>query len=275
MTPLAGLPTALQAQGLDVLPGAGWEDRGRPGTFTPVGVLLHDTVGAATGDAPSLDLVTHGRQGLSGPLYHVLIARSGTVHLIAGGRANHAGLGGPIGPVPRGRGNEHLVGVAFENAGGGIRQPYTTEQLAVVPVVCAVVLDVLGVPRSHCWGHDEYAPGRKIDPWNLDVALFRVTVAATPPTTGAPTMGMTAEQQAPYITRIQTAVEAVSPGALAPFGADGQAGEVTASAIEALAHEYQQLATRAAGEDEDAARWRRFEPLLDQLVAWRHGDGAG
>jgi hypothetical protein len=72
---------------------AGWQSRGSS-SFDPRGSVDHHTAGPATGDAPSLDTIIHGRPDLAGPLANVLIARSNLCYVVAAGRANHAGSGG-------------------------------------------------------------------------------------------------------------------------------------------------------------------------------------
>lgn len=165
------LLAALRGSGYPVHEVSGWRTRKRPnGSFTPKGVLVHDTVGAQTGDAPTLNVATNGRSDLPGPLYNVLIGRSGKIYLIAAGRCAHAGSGSLPGVAS---GNRQLYGVALENAGGDIKQPYPPVQLLSLKAVVASINDALGVPFSNVWGHKEYAPGRKIDPWGIDMDGFR------------------------------------------------------------------------------------------------------
>ena len=43
MADLLDLPAALERWGPTVVPVTGWQDRKRPGSFAPIGVLIHHT----------------------------------------------------------------------------------------------------------------------------------------------------------------------------------------------------------------------------------------
>lgn len=184
MTALSGLADHLRTWGLDVTEVPGWQDRRRPGPFNPMGVLLHHTAAPKGKDAPSLRVCIDGRSDLPGPLCQLLIARSGRVHVISANRCNHAGKGGPLSPIGLGDGNIWFVGIEAENDGVG--EPWPPAQWVALVQATAAVLDLLGQPRTHCWGHKEWAPRRKIDP-SFNMAAFRSHVAAThPPHEGDP-----------------------------------------------------------------------------------------
>ena len=173
------LLSTLQDAGLAVSPVEGWETRGRPGAFSPVGVMVHHTAGARAGDAPSLQLCINGRPDLKGPLAHFVLARSGIVHLVARGIANHAGKGAKEVldllrrdvPVVRDAkdykyvdsvfGNAFFYGVEVENAGDG-EDPYPVEQIDALAKLCA------GLCGAHGWSahrvvHHRQWTARKID----------------------------------------------------------------------------------------------------------------
>ena len=107
------LADALRKEGCKVKECSGWKNAGRPastGGFNPYGVLWHHTAGPKAGPnnpAPSLQTVIHGRPDLPGPLAHVLIGWDGTCHVVAAGRANHAGECNGFGPFG------YPTGVAF------------------------------------------------------------------------------------------------------------------------------------------------------------------
>ncbi len=170
MSTLTWMADAFRKNGLRVREVEGWKSRGRPGTFAPRGVIFHHTASNRHGgSAASLGTCLHGRPGITGPLCNVLVARDGTVHLIAAGRANHAGKGGPFRNIPRDSGNAFLAGVEVENDGVG--EKWTPELLQTCDVVFATLL--LGLQRQAVWliGHKEWAPGRKIDPARTDAGL--------------------------------------------------------------------------------------------------------
>ena len=148
---------------------------------SPRGILLHHTAcGEHSGDDPSLVEVIKGRalgtpQQLVGPLCNLLLARSGTYHMIAAGKAYHAGLGA-ISFVPvENAGNTFLIGIEAENDGTG--EPWGEAIMDAYARGCAAILKHLGLGADRCIGHKEYAPHRKIDP-DFDMNAFRARVSA-------------------------------------------------------------------------------------------------
>lgn len=141
------LLTELRDAGLDVVPVAGWENRGRPATtghFDPRGpVTTHHTgtTTSATDPFASLDTLIRGRSDLPGPLSQVGTAWDGTLYLIAAGRANHAGRVGKINDVPGmpmlADGNAAAIGNEVMTNG---TQPLTQAQRHTIAVFNAVVL---------------------------------------------------------------------------------------------------------------------------------------
>src|SRR5690606_34175963 len=168
------LADALRAGGLPVVEEPGWKTRGRPGTFDPKGVLVHHTAGAASGDLPSKNYVISGSSSLPGPLSQLMLSRSGKFHVIAAGRANHAGSGywSKIGSS----GNTHLIGIEAESV--GTRDDWTAAQRANYPKGVAALLKWMGKDETWVIAHKEWAPGRKSDPafWNMND--FRAQVRA-------------------------------------------------------------------------------------------------
>ena len=140
-------------------------------TATPVGVA----------DSAPLDTVTFGREGLPGPICNVMVGRDGRAYVVASGKANHAGFGGPWRTVPQASpgtgniGNERIFGLEVVNNGTG--EPWSEKVLDSVTRVFAAVLKRLGKDASWCLGHKEWAPTRKIDP-SLDMNAYRARLAA-------------------------------------------------------------------------------------------------
>ncbi len=185
MTPVNAL-SLLELEGLDVVAEKGWETKGRAG-FTPAGIMVHHTAGPAKGDAPCLSTCINGRPDLSGPLCHILLARSGKVHLIAGNIANHAGKGAqqvldmvrkdePVTKNARERGfadsiggNQFFYGIEVENAGLA-SDPYPPAQLEALARICAILCN------AHSWSanrviHHRQWTSRKIDmSWRGDLS---------------------------------------------------------------------------------------------------------
>ena len=159
--------------GLDVVEVDGWRTRGST-DFAPRALVAHHTAGPAAGDYPSLRIVRDGRSDLPGPLSQVGLGRTGRVYVVAAGRANHAGGRYDVGW--RGvRGNRERMGIEAESV--GTRDDWTPEQRRAYPLLCAALLDGMGVrdARMLC-GHRETATN-KVDPVAWDMDAMRAQVA--------------------------------------------------------------------------------------------------
>lgn len=177
MSTVTWMAAAFRKNDLRVRAVQGWKTRSAGGSFSPRGVVFHHTASNEhSGPVPSLAICTNGRSDIPGPLCNVLIGRDGTVHLIAAGQANHAGLGGPFRNIPRDSANAFMIGVEVENSGVG--EKWSPELLRTCDVVFATLL--LGLRRRSGWliGHKEWAPTRKIDPFPLDMDKVRSRVRA-------------------------------------------------------------------------------------------------
>ena len=122
----ADLPTRLRAAGLKVVVIGDWQHRGRPastGEYHPGGVLNHhtgsfDRVGDLADDlAYAKWLALIGRPDLPAPLCGATLSAEGTVYLLAGGRANHAGVARPSGSMAGGDGNAMYFGIEWMLSG--------------------------------------------------------------------------------------------------------------------------------------------------------------
>ncbi|MBQ6643650.1 MAG: N-acetylmuramoyl-L-alanine amidase [Saccharopolyspora sp.] len=210
--PLVWLADVLRAAGLTVQETPGWQQRAADSGDPPepVGVLEHHTATEASYEnpAPSLDLVVEGREDLAGPLCHGLIGFDGVVHLIAAGRANHAGRAKESGPVPAGDGNVLYVG--FEWDYQGVEQGPSPEQYSAALTATRAVLEHLGAPPEAARGHKETSVTGKIDPGHVDLERFRAELANTRQEDAE----MTPEQDA-ILRRIENEL-------LGPRGPEGQ-----------------------------------------------------
>lgn len=165
------LSSQLRKWGLNVVEHSGWTGRGST-TFNPRGVVDHHTAAGGSSDAPSLRICIYGRADLSGPLAQIVLGRTGTVHLIAAGRANHAGRGGWQGLS----GNSSVFGIEAEN--NGVGEPWSDAQIKAYIRVNAALCDMMGRGADWVCGHKEWAPGRKIDPNGIDMNWMRQQVQA-------------------------------------------------------------------------------------------------
>jgi hypothetical protein len=184
MTLPANLPALLRAEGLRVVEHEGWRTRGRPGPFAPVGTLCHHTATSkSASDEAVCRLLIVGRSDLPGPLSQIGLARDGTVHLIAAGRANHAGSAKSSGTVAAGDGNTLYIGVEAFNDGVG--EPWPAVQYdAYVTLAAALCEHVTGNSAQTVRGHKETSLSGKIDPlFDMDAFRGRVHERLSDPTT--------------------------------------------------------------------------------------------
>ncbi|WP_050668441.1 peptidoglycan recognition protein family protein [Luteipulveratus halotolerans] len=165
---------ALRKQGIAVHAEDGWMTRGSSTGFAPRGVALHHTA-VRSSDAdpyPALEVCRNGRPDLNGPLCHLLVGRRGGIHMIATGRANHAGPIRASGPMPDGDGNSLYVGIEIDYHPD--YQEVGLEQRRSALIAAAVILHSLGQrSASYVRGHLEICdpPGRKIDPSNFRTSM--------------------------------------------------------------------------------------------------------
>lgn len=181
MATVTWLGDVLRAAGCEVIATDGWRERGRPpstGGFDPIGVLWHHTATRATLDDPypTRAFVISGSSALPGPLCHLLLDRRGRFHLIAAGRANHAGASRGSGPIPAGDGNATMVGIEIEY--DGVEQRMLQRQYDAAVLGTAAVLRRLGRPARYARGHRETSTTGKIDPTGVDLDAMRADVRA-------------------------------------------------------------------------------------------------
>ncbi len=163
------LADALRASGVPVREEPGWQARGSD-AFNPRGVVCHHT-GPGSVDA-LLGLCIRGRSDLPGPLANVVLDPNGVAHVIAAGRANHAGRGG----WRHLQGNSMVFGIEAIHPGDA--SPWPPAQIESYHRICSGMLRLVGSPADLICGHKEWAPRRKIDPASLDMNGFRGAVAA-------------------------------------------------------------------------------------------------
>lgn len=163
------LERAVKNSGLNYKKVSGWASRGHGAMGTIQSVMCHHTAGPASGNTPSLNVVTYGRPGLSGPLAQLFLARDGTPYLVAAGRAYHAGR------VSSGAyQNSHSIGIEAEATG---TSSWPDAQIEAYARLCRALVREFDLPTSRVAGHKEKAVphGRKIDP-NFSMSDFRKKV---------------------------------------------------------------------------------------------------
>ena len=166
-----------------------WQTYVRPGSFTPVGIMIHHT-----GGQNDLNIVIKGRSDLPGPLANFYSDRDAPykVTLISGGRCNHAGGGSALvlsetrrdvapsgdaaarGLLDGPGGNGYFIGFELEN--NGIGQDWPTEQLESIARCCAAISKHHGWTANRTIAHREWSK-RKPDPRGFSMKDFRGRVA--------------------------------------------------------------------------------------------------
>jgi N-acetyl-anhydromuramyl-L-alanine amidase AmpD len=136
------------------------------------GVLLHHTAGTN-----SLNYIVNTNPFAPVRACHFLIDRDGTVNVVSGVGAYHAGKGGawkfPKGPtIPKDQGNQHLYGIEIESLGtsakiDGSTKGMTLEQVISTATLTAALLNAarpgpLSLPVSRVIRHRDWT-NRKID----------------------------------------------------------------------------------------------------------------
>lgn len=179
------IASRLLIAGIEILWVPGWDTRGADWVRTPIGIVdHHDASSTKSGEWGSLGVIRDGRTGIPGPLSQFQIGRGldgrPRVAIVAAGRANHAGKGGPMWAIPKDVANSWVYGA--EAANDGVSEPYTPAANRAHLALFSSVAAVCGFPVAHVIGHKEWAPGRKSDP-RYSMAAERAALAAG----GAPT----------------------------------------------------------------------------------------
>ena len=188
------LPAALRAAGLTVIEIDGWRERGRPGSFAPLGVLNHHTGASAKGWSAAKCLAyarwmfLTGRSDLNPPLVQLALDPAGRVYIGAAGRANHAGTAKASGTVPAGDGNTLYVGIEWMLSGTeAIPESMMRAGVTLNAVLAEVVLGK--IPNTSISAHYQTSVTGKWDIGDpkgidfkgarvLDMTKFRAAVAA-------------------------------------------------------------------------------------------------
>lgn len=164
---LTGLADWLRAAGLNVVEYEGWTTRSRSsGGFDPGcpwGVMWHHT---ASQTSPENDASYMCYGSSDKPIANLLVARDGSVWVLAAGATNTNGKGGPWnwsrGQVPMDSMNTCAVGMEIANSGVG--EPYPQVQIDAAFGASIAIISNLGLATNDICQHYDWAPTRKIDP---------------------------------------------------------------------------------------------------------------
>lgn len=167
---------AAQGTGKQVIVQSGWQSRGHGGMRVVEGVVGHHTATseAAPGDYPSLNVVQNGRAGLSGPLSHYGLGRSGNIYVIAAGLCYHAGASAYAGFRDL---NDEFLGIEAEDSGDG---KWNAAQLFMYPRLVHACLHYMrrGVDRYASHRTVAVPAGRKTDPAGISDQWMRQQAAS-------------------------------------------------------------------------------------------------
>jgi hypothetical protein len=128
----------------------GYDTLGATWARTPVGLVVHhDASSRKAGEWGALGIIRYGRDGIPAPLANFQIGRCldnvPRFAVVAAGRANHAGIGGPYRfpdglTVPRDVANAWMYG--SESANDGLGEPYTAAAHYTRDALARAVLEV-------------------------------------------------------------------------------------------------------------------------------------
>jgi hypothetical protein len=166
---LTHLADVARRTGFAVTEVSGWQTRGHGPQPSVQGIVCHHTAGASGGgDYPSLGVVRDGRAGLSGPLSHFGLGRSGRIYVIAAGRCWHNAPSTSAQHT-----NSASIGIEAENDG---RQAWPAVQVVAYKALVAELCKEFGLPASRVKGHKEVNT-QKPDPHSINMNDFRADVA--------------------------------------------------------------------------------------------------
>lgn len=176
---LLWLPDVLRDAGCTVIEHDGWKTRSRPsGDFDPKGIMLHHDASPAGASSTAVHVIINGRTGLPGPLSQLWLDYWGRWHIVAAGRANHAGLG-QWGDCPTNAGNAYFLGIESDHTTDeqwtGDQEDYGTRGVVALCDKLGIRGDAATLRKRLC-AHKEYAPNRKADPHPMNMANFRATI---------------------------------------------------------------------------------------------------
>ena len=169
MTFQTGVLEAVSDWGLTVVEHDGWATRGEE-VFDPRGHVVHHDAAGPADRVP--EMIVAGRDDLPGPLTNFWLTRSGVVHVVAAGKAHHAGRGGFAGL----EGSGSVWGSHMNNRGSE-DDLWPDEQLEAMARLAAATAEYSGFDSSAVCGHKEWTD-RKVDPHTVDMDDFRLLVDA-------------------------------------------------------------------------------------------------
>jgi hypothetical protein len=154
-------------EGLHVVEMDGWETRARSSggyeSGRPWAIMWHHTA-SQTSPENDASYMCHGSPDR--PIANLLLARDGSVWVLAAGATNTNGKGGPTGfskgVVPQDSMNTYAISI--EAANNGVGEQWPQAQIDAYFVLNNMLARRLGLNPDDCCTHQQWAPDRKIDP---------------------------------------------------------------------------------------------------------------
>ncbi len=179
---LLNVPKVVYVKGWDnpeVSDGSGWD-------WNPTWIVMHHTAGTS-----SLGLVKPGATYPDVAACNFLIDRDGTIRVVSGYLSYHAGLGGPMGDVPKDEMNKHSWGIEVESL-GRVKDFTDAQMLSIQNLLKALLAMMKSVPEK-ITNHKTWSSTGKVDTlysdafWReLAVGTFRPEGPVEPPVTEVP-----------------------------------------------------------------------------------------
>lgn len=161
---LTDMADALRAAGLAVEEDDGWKERSsRLGGYRsqPIGIVVHHTASPRSWNGHrDVEYIT--RDHTYAPLANLYLDREGRWFVLAAGRTNTNGKGGPWRTIQSDQANHTSIGIEAGNNGTGEPWPEVMQDAYVKGV--AALADQYDIDTENVVGHHEWAPTRKVDP---------------------------------------------------------------------------------------------------------------
>jgi N-acetylmuramoyl-L-alanine amidase len=157
---LRNLPVLLRALNASFEEVENWKTRKIEGdrVWDCEWVVNHHTANPHASGHESLNWLTYGGlPGVSPPYSHALVGREPKIFLIAAGRANHAGRGGPFKNVPKDSMNAYSYGIEVEAPGRAL--DFAPGQFELMCKLNAAVLWIVGRPVDRVIRHKDWTDG--------------------------------------------------------------------------------------------------------------------
>lgn len=160
---LLWLADELRKAGLKVVEEPGWKTRGSAFSKDPMVFIYHHmVVPISSGNVGGKSIVVNGRARLPGPIANLVLARDGTVWVVASGVSNNAGKGNArYAGLPKITGNANTI--AMEMVNNGVGEPYSPAMYTAAIKVGAVIAKMMNWPVSRFINHKDWSTTGKID----------------------------------------------------------------------------------------------------------------